>query len=260
MIRTLAATALLTAAVLAVPQPALAADLNLTQYVNPLVGTDDSNSPNPVGGGAGGSTFPGATVPFGMVQFSPDTPTGSPSGYRDRDRTIESFSLTHFNGAGCPNNEDLPILPITGNLGSSPGSAWTSYASGYTKTNETALPGYYKNRLDKYGIDAELSATTRTGALRLTYPATTTARVLINASRSATGDRDGNVTITGNRVWGEHTAGGFCGGRNLQDLLLDPLRPDPHRGRHVQGLHGHGRLDDHERDQHRGCRHLRHDQ
>ncbi|WP_305783637.1 GH92 family glycosyl hydrolase [Symbioplanes lichenis] len=224
MLRTLAAAALAAAAALSVPQAARAADLSLTQYVNPLVGTDDSNSPNPVGGGAGGSTFPGATVPFGMLQFSPDTPTASPSGYRDRDRTIESFSLTHFNGAGCPNNEDLPILPVTGALGASPGSSWTSYASGYTKSNEVAQAGYYKNRLDKYGIDAELSATTRTGALRLTYPATTSARVLVNASRSATGDRAGNVTISGNRVWGEHTAGGFCGGRTYKvyySILFD---------------------------------------
>ncbi|MEV6493757.1 GH92 family glycosyl hydrolase, partial [Actinoplanes sp. NPDC051633] len=154
----------------------------------------------------------------------PDTPTGSPSGYRDRDRTIESFSLTHFNGAGCPNNEDLPILPITGNLGSSPGSSWTSYASAYTKTNETAAPGYYKNRLDRYGTDVELSATKRTGAMRLTFPATTAARVLINASRSATGDRQGNVSISGNRVWGEHTAGGFCGGQTFSmyySILFD---------------------------------------
>src|SRR5437764_12385237 len=84
-----------------------AATLNLTQYVNPLIGTDDSNSPNPVGGGAGGSTYPGAVVPFGGVQFSPDTPTASPSGYRDSDRTIEEFSLTHFDGAGCANHEDI---------------------------------------------------------------------------------------------------------------------------------------------------------
>ncbi|KUL29498.1 GH92 family glycosyl hydrolase [Actinoplanes awajinensis] len=225
MLRTLAAVSLLATTVLAIPPTsAQAADLPLTGYVNPLVGTDDSNSPNPVGGGAGGSTFPGATVPFGMLQFSPDTPSASPSGYRDRDRTIESFSLTHFNGAGCPNNEDLPILPITGAIGSSPGSAWTNYASAYTKSNESAAPGYYRNRLDKYGVDAELSATTRTGALRLTYPASTTARVLINASRSATGDRAGNVTISGNRVWGEHTAGGFCGGRTFKmyySILFD---------------------------------------
>src|ERR1700759_255812 len=158
MIRALAAAVLLTAAVLSVPQTAaLAADANLTQYVNPFVGTDDSNSPNPVGGGAGGSTYPRATLPFGMTQFSPDTPNGSPSGYHDSDRTIGSFSLTHFNGAGCPNNEDIPILPVTGNLGSSPGSSWTSYASAYTKSNESAAPGYYKNKLDKYGVTAELS-------------------------------------------------------------------------------------------------------
>ncbi len=228
MFRTLlsgAAALLLSAgAVAALASPAQAADPNLTQYVNPFVGTDDSNSPNPVGGGAGGSTFPGATVPFGMVQFSPDTPSASPSGYRDSDRTVESFSLTHFNGAGCSNNEDIPILPVTGNLGASPGSSWTSYASAYTKTNEAAAPGYYKNRLDKYGTNVELSATTRTGALRLTYPATTTARVLINDSRSATGDRAGNVTVSGNRVFGEHTAGGFCGGRTYKvyySILFD---------------------------------------
>src|SRR4051812_7857843 len=210
------AAVLLTAATVTIQQSAAAAaEADLTSFVNPFVGTDDSNSPNPVGGGAGGSTYPGATVPFGMVQFSPDTPTGSPSGYRDRDRTIESFSLTHFNGAGCPNNEDLPILPITGNLGASPGSNWTSYASGYTKSNESGSPGYYRNRLDKFGTDVELSATKRTGALRLTFPSTTTARVLINASRSATGDRQGNVSISGNRVWGEHTAGGFCGGQTF---------------------------------------------
>ncbi len=208
-----AGAALLGSAFVALAQapPAQAADLNLTQYVNPLIGTDDSNSPNPVGGGAGGSTFPGATVPFGMTQFSPDTPTASPSGYRDRDRTIEEFSLTHFNGAGCPNNEDLGLLPITGALGSSPGTAWTSYASAYTKTNESASAGYYRNRLDKYGVDAELSATTRTGALRLTYPNTTTARLLINTSRSATGNRSGTVNISGSTVTGSVTAGGFCG-------------------------------------------------
>jgi predicted alpha-1,2-mannosidase len=190
---------------------ASAADVDLAQYVNPLIGTDDSNSPNPVGGGAGGSTFPGATVPFGMVQFSPDTPTASPSGYRDSDRTIEDFSLTHFNGAGCANNEDLNLLPVTGALGSSPGTAWTSYASAYTKANEVASAGYYANRLDTYNTTVEVSATTRTGALRMTFPATPTARLLINTSRSATGSRSGSLTIAGSTVTGTLTAGGFCG-------------------------------------------------
>ncbi len=190
---------------------ATAAALDLAQYVNPLIGTDDSNSPNPVGGGAGGSTYPGAVVPFGGVQFSPDTPTASPSGYRDKDRSIEEFSLTHFNGAGCANNEDLGLLPITGAIGSSPGTSWTSYASGYTKSNESAQAGYYKNRLDKYGTDVELTATTRTGVARLTYPSGTQSRLLINTSRSATGNRSGSITISGNDVTGQLTAGGFCG-------------------------------------------------
>jgi predicted alpha-1,2-mannosidase len=191
--------------------PAHAATLNLTQYVNPFIGTDDSNSPNPVGGGAGGSTYPGATVPFGMVQFSPDTPTASPSGYRYSDATVEDFSLTHFDGAGCPNNEDLNLLPVTGALGTSPGSGWTGYASGYTKANESAAAGYYKTRLDRYSTTVELTATTRTGIARLTYPGTTTAQLLINVSRSATGSRSGSVSVNGATVTGNVTAGGFCG-------------------------------------------------
>jgi len=121
-----------------------AATMNLTQYVNPFIGSDDSNSPNPVGGGAGGSTVPGPVMPFGMVQLSPDTPTASPSGYRFGDTTIEEFSVTHFNGAGCPNNEDLGILPITGAIGASPGTSWTSYAASQTKASEVAQAGYYK--------------------------------------------------------------------------------------------------------------------
>src|SRR3954452_8116060 len=115
-----------------------AAVLNLTQFVNPFIGTDDSNSPNPVPGGAGGSTYPGPVLPFGMVQLSPDTPTASPSGYRNRDTTIEDFSLTHFDGAGCANNEDLPFMPSVGAITTSPGAgtAWSSYRAAYDKASE----------------------------------------------------------------------------------------------------------------------------
>nr|WP_246481638.1 GH92 family glycosyl hydrolase [Amycolatopsis umgeniensis] len=192
--------------------------LNLTQYVNPFIGTDDSNSPNPVPGGAGGSTYPGATVPFGMTQFSPDTPTASPSGYRSSDTSIQEFSLTHFNGAGCPNNEDLGILPVTGTLNSSPGTNWTGYAGSYTKADESAAPGYYKNRLNTYGTDVELTATKRTGFMRLSYPNTTSARVLINSSRSATGNRGGSLSISGSQVTGTFTGGGFCGSSKTYPL------------------------------------------
>jgi predicted alpha-1,2-mannosidase len=198
-----------------------ATNLSLTQYADPLVGTDDSSAPNPVPGGAGGSTYPGAVVPFGGVQFSPDTPTASPSGYRFSDSSIEDFSLTHFDGAGCPNNEDLPLLPVTGALGTSPGSNWTGYASPYTKANEKAVPGYYKNRLDKYATDVELTATTRTGMGRLTYPSSTASRLLINTSRSATGSRSGSVRISGSEVTGSVTAGGFCGSSKTYQIFFD---------------------------------------
>ncbi|MFK0191590.1 GH92 family glycosyl hydrolase [Kitasatospora sp. NPDC090308] len=200
---------------------AATAAANLTPYVDPFIGTDDSNAPNPVGGGAGGSTYPGAVVPFGGVQFSPDTPTASPSGYRNSDTSIEDFSLTHFDGAGCPNNEDLPLLPVTGALGASPGSSWTGYASGYTKSNEAASPGYYKNRLDKYATDVELSATTRTGMGRLTYPATNAAQLLVNTGRSATGNRSGSVKVSGSEVTGSVTAGGFCGSSKTYQIYFD---------------------------------------
>lgn len=203
------------------PVPAHAATLDLTRYADPFVGTDDSSAPNPVPGGAGGSTYPGAVVPFGGVQFSPDTPTAAPSGYRYSDTSIEDFSLTHFDGAGCPNNEDLPLLPVTGALGTSPGSDWTGYASAYTKADEAAAPGYYRNRLDRYATDVELTATTRTGMGRLTYPSSTTSRLLINTGRSATGSRAGSVRVSGSEVTGSVTAGGFCGSSKTYRIYFD---------------------------------------
>jgi predicted alpha-1,2-mannosidase len=201
--------------------PASAATLNLTQNVNPFIGTDDSNSPNPVPGGAGGSTVPGPVLPFGMVQFGPDTPTASPSGYRFKDTQIQEFSLTHFNGAGCANNEDIGILPITGNLSASPGTSWTNYQATQVKSSEVAQPGYYKSVLSTYGnTQAELSATVRAGVMRLTYPATTAARVLINTSRSATGDRSGSISISGSTATGQVTAGGFCGSSKTYPIFF----------------------------------------
>jgi len=200
--------------------PARAAVLNLTQYVNPFIGTDDSNSPNPVPGGAGGSTVPGPVAPFGMVQVSPDTPTASPSGYRFSDTQIQEFSLTHFNGAGCSNNEDIGILPITGAIGSSPGTNWTAYQTTQVKGSEVAQAGYYKAVLSTYGnTQVEVSATKRTAIMRMTYPATTSARVLLNTSRSATGSRSGSISISGSTVSGAFTGGGFCGSSKTYQIF-----------------------------------------
>ncbi|WP_371483131.1 GH92 family glycosyl hydrolase [Kitasatospora sp. NBC_00315] len=204
-----------------VAAPARAAATQPTRYVDPFIGTDDSTAPDPVAGGSGGSTYPGAVVPFGGVQFGPDTPTASPSGYRFSDTAVEDFSLTHFDGAGCANNEDLPLLPVTGEIGASPGTGWTGYASAHSKAEESAAPGYYRTVLERYGTGVELTATTRTGMGRLTYPASTAARLLLGAGRSATGDRAGSVRIDGSEITGSMTAGGFCDASKTYQIYFD---------------------------------------
>jgi predicted alpha-1,2-mannosidase len=178
--------------------------------VDPFIGTDDSNSPSPVPGGAGGSTFPGATAPFGMIQWSPDTPTGSPSGFRYKDRAIEGFSLTHFNGAGCPNNEDLPIMPALAPPVASPGSNWAPFVARYDHATEAASPGFYAVTLAR-GPRVELTTTTRTGFGRFTFPATKAATLLFDVTHHATGSKPGSLAITGNdRISGQLVGGNFC--------------------------------------------------
>jgi predicted alpha-1,2-mannosidase len=200
---------------------ASAATLELTQFVDPFIGTDDGNSPHPVGGGAGGSTVPGAVVPFGGIQISPDTNTASPSGYRHADNVVQDISMTHFNGAGCANNEAINVQPVVGALSSSPGNSWDTY--NLTKSAETATAGYYKATLSRNGssIVTELTATARTGMLRFTYPSTNQATILISASRSATGDRSGSLTINGSEITGQATVGGFCESPNVYTIFYD---------------------------------------
>ena len=114
-------------AVVLTASPAQAAVL--TQHVNPFIGTDDSNSPNPVPRRRRRQHRPGpGRCRSAWCSSARTRRPRSPSGYRFSDNQIQEFSLTHFNGAGCPNNEDIGILPITGNLGTSPGTGWTSYA------------------------------------------------------------------------------------------------------------------------------------
>jgi putative alpha-1,2-mannosidase len=180
-------------------------------HVDPFIGTDDSSSSSPVPGGAGGSTYPGAVVPFGMVQISPDTPTASPSGYRYGDGQISQFSLTHFDGAGCPNNTDLPFLPVPAAVTASPAANWAAFRVEYDKATEKASPGFYHVKLLN-GVEVDLTATTRTGMAKIQYPAGSPASFVLHAGRSATGNRGGSVEIVGtDRIRGSAMAGGFCG-------------------------------------------------
>jgi len=139
-----------------------------TRFVDPFIGT-----------GGHGHTYPGAVVPFGMVQLSPDTRlTGwdGCSGYYYTDTLVYGFSHTHLSGTGIADYCDVLFMPTTG----APQFKNTQYLSAFKKKNEVAAPGYYKTHLDKYNIDVELTATTRAGVHRYSFPRTAQANIIID--------------------------------------------------------------------------------
>ena len=196
----------------AAPRPAAAAAPDLTQYVNPFSGTQPGGPDFGTGGGAE-NTFPGADVPFGMVQWSPDTVQDQPGGYYYPDTKLRGFSLTHFSGAGCDAAEDIPFMPYVGAVTTSPATDPTTYDAGFSHSNESAVPGYYGVTLSN-GTTMELSATQRSGMSRITYPITSQATLLVNASGSINGVTDAQVDIGTNTISGWATSGRFCGGGN----------------------------------------------
>ncbi|MFZ0664739.1 MAG: lectin [Acidimicrobiales bacterium] len=165
----------------------------------------------------GGDTFPGADVPFGMMQWSPDTvarPYGG--GYYYNDLWITGYSLTHLSGPGCPSEGDVPILPTTGAIGDSPGTATQSLHHPL----EVAQPGYYQ--LTAGEIETQISTTLRAGIARFTFPSTTQANLLFKLSDSATGDTATSFhVVNDHEVSGYVTSGMFCGATNKYTLHFD---------------------------------------
>jgi predicted alpha-1,2-mannosidase len=210
------AAALVTAA-LAAP---VAHGAGLADHVRVFAGTRPG--PDTFGGG---HNFPGATVPFGMVQWSPDTTPADTNGrgsYDYRDSHIKGFSLTHLAGAGCSLYGDFPFLPTTEPLSSSPAARGSSldgeFQPGFSHANESARPGYYSVRLnpaDGAAIGTELTATTRTGMARFTFPRNPHSSVLINAGGSAQPDDFAAVQVdpAHNEIDGTASSGLFCGQR-----------------------------------------------
>jgi putative alpha-1,2-mannosidase len=132
-----------------------------------------------IGTGGHGHTFPGAMVPFGMVQLSPDTRLegwDGCSGYHYSDTTVYGFSHTHLSGTGIPDYCDVLFMPTTGE----PQLLNTKYRSGFKKKNEQASPGYYKTFLNKYKIDVELTATKRVGVHKYTFPSEKQCNIIID--------------------------------------------------------------------------------
>lgn len=209
--------AIKSAAPLAVKTPTPEAVQDLSQFVNPFIGT--TSAPQNLALGSGfdsGNVFPGAVVPRGMVQWSPDT-TNQAGGYRYDQTTIQGFSLTHFSGRGCSAYQDFPFLPSVGALPNSP-FLFSDYATPFSHQQESASPGYYSVHLPAKDVQVELTATLRTGFARFTYPTSRQALLFINVGGSANGDSatGTSVQIVGqNEVIGQATSGHFCtGGSN----------------------------------------------
>ncbi|RZK20522.1 MAG: glycoside hydrolase family 92 protein [Pedobacter sp.] len=162
------------------------AQQNLVQYVKPIIGTSKM-----------GHTYPGATVPFGAVQLSPETDTLSYevngkyngdvykycAGYKYEDKTITGFSHTHFSGTGHSDLGDFLIMPTQGKLQLNPGTANNpkgGYRSAYSHANEKVEAGYYKVKLDDDNITAELTATNRVGMHQYTFPKSDQSHIILD--------------------------------------------------------------------------------
>ena len=144
-----------------------AQDKSPVDYVNPFIGTDESLLPSIWE--ANGGTYPGATVPFGMVQFTPEN-------YRYRDKRIQSFSLLNHT-SGYPNGSsgNLNIMPVNLKVIDKD----TDCSSSFNHKNETASPGYYSVLLDDFGIEAQFTVTQRAGICWFTYPESKNSKILI---------------------------------------------------------------------------------
>src|SRR6185369_9902987 len=134
------------------------AQSDYTKYIDPFIGT-----------GGHGHTYPGATVPFGMVQLSPDTRIDGSwdgwSGYHYSDSIIYGFSHTHLSGTGISDYGDIMLMPLSGKNAFTP----AEYSSSFKHANEKAEAGYYSVKLNN-GVLAELTTTNRVGLHRYTFP------------------------------------------------------------------------------------------
>lgn len=193
---------------LALPSPALAQATAPTAYdlVNPIIGSSGE-----------GMTSPTAQLPFGMVQWGPDTHIGEWYNYAYEDRKILGFSLTHLSGAGCRLFNDLPVLPWIGEVKANPGVA-AAYSLGFSHAAEEAHPGYYAVTSDN-GIKTELTAAMRSGMARFTFPGGATRTLLLEAGSGGTEDLSASKSDTasielarGNTASGQLTSGYFCKG------------------------------------------------
>ncbi len=187
---------------------------NYVKYVNPLIGTQKM-----------GHTYPGATVPFGSVQLSPDTDEQpyliggkyNPetyrycAGYQYDDKEIVGFSHTHFSGTGHSDLGDFLVMPTVGDLQMTPGEKGdpkSGFRSAFSHANETAEADYYKVLLEDDNIWAEMTATTRVGFHQYTFPGSDDSHIILDLMHGIYNYDDKNVW-TFVRVENDHTVVGY---------------------------------------------------
>lgn len=159
-------------------------------YVDPFIGTD-----------AHGHTYPGAALPFGMVQLSPDTRKDSwdgCSGYHYSDSTILGFSHTHLSGTGIGDYGDIRLMPTVGKVHLFPGkeeNTESGYRSRFSHDSEKASPGFYAVHLEDYNIDVELTVAERSGMHKYIFPKSDQANVIIDLTEAVTSDKINELGI-----------------------------------------------------------------
>ncbi|QNJ97771.1 GH92 family glycosyl hydrolase [Constantimarinum furrinae] len=153
------------------PEPAIK-DRALIEYVNPFIGT-----------GGHGHTYPGASMPFGMMQLSPDTRLegwDGCSGYHYSDNYIYGFSHTHLSGTGVSDYGDVLLMPTNSQIFHNGADGKKGYRAHFSHENETASPGYYRVRLDSVDIEVELTVTKRAGMHKYSYPSSKDQHLIID--------------------------------------------------------------------------------
>ena len=204
---------LLALVVVAGPSPAQSrpTGANAWSAVDPMIGT-----------GGDGHTYPGATVPFGMIQLSPDTAMPDfkhaykwAAGYNYADHSIMGFSHTHFSGSGHSDLGDVLLMPGVGAVKLDPGDPdkhGSGYRSSFDHASEIAQAGYYAVTLADSGVRVELTASARVGWHRYAFPQGQSAHVLLDL-RPSIYDYTGKVLWSSLRV---RTDGTVSGGRETR--------------------------------------------
>jgi predicted alpha-1,2-mannosidase len=204
-----------------------------TRYVDPFIGT---------GSGPGGSIncFPGASMPFGMVQLSPDSE--SPGvGYHYYQPDIQGFSMTHMSGSGAPSSGEVFFTATTGAVH----TQIKNFQSSYSHKLESASPGYYQVILQRWGIKVNLTSTVRCGLARFVFPAGKRANVLVPISHTLNETVGAKIQLVNNHeITGQVTNHCFCGNWQTYTVYFVMKFSEPFQASGIwNGKYGIGKVD-----------------